>query len=71
MDPIRQLSECHGKHRYVSSTQAAQGISRRLRHKTQAYHCTVCGGWHVGSIEVGRHKRLARQKIRSRGNHEA
>lgn len=61
-NPTRQLSQCEGKHKYESATAAQQGVSNRLRRLVRPYHCQICQGWHVGSVEGGRRKRVARDQ---------
>ncbi|CAH2606062.1 conserved protein of unknown function (plasmid) [Rhodovastum atsumiense] len=43
---------CEGKVRFPSKTRAAEA-HKRLRHERafdahQVYHCSFCGGWHMG-----------------------
>lgn len=71
MNIERQLSECEGKHRYDTRTQAKNGISNRLKGKTVLYHCSMCTGWHIGGIDVHRQKELAKKRKRQKGSHAA
>jgi hypothetical protein len=49
---IRRAAGCLGKERFESFTRAqevAHQVSRRRSARVTAYHCTLCGGSHVGS----------------------
>ncbi len=66
LDPVMQISQCHGKHRFDSHAQATEGVSNRLKKLAAPYHCVHCGGWHVGGQEHHRRKTMARRKIREK-----
>lgn len=61
---IRRISECDGKDKFQSYTQARATVSEKLRHKVEAYHCVTCGGWHIGGTMTARHKRLSVKRNR-------
>lgn len=60
----RRISECEGKHKFQSYTQAQATMSEKLRHKVEAYHCATCGGWHIGGTKSARNKRLSNKRNR-------
>jgi len=60
----RRVSECQGKDRFLSYTQAKSTVSEKLRHKVEAYHCVSCGGWHIGGNQSARHKRMLVKKVK-------
>lgn len=47
----RALASCVGKESFGSWAVASAVASRRRRHEQayQAYHCRLCGTWHVGT----------------------
>ncbi len=74
INPSLQLSQCEGKHRYDSYSAAQIGIRKRLKGKIQAFHCSVCDGWHLGGQETRRKVILAKKAImekRKNGTDEA
>ncbi len=66
----RKLSECVGKDRFNSRTQAVEAMSGRIRKLTQVYHCATCKGWHIGNVAGSRVKRLEREKQERHRRHE-
>jgi hypothetical protein len=49
----RQRTTCASKERYASEAEARSialmNAPRRRRAATTAYHCEICGGWHLTS----------------------
>lgn len=65
---------CASKSRYPSSKVAQRYLASLNHHICErgqrrrplaAYHCTACGGWHVGNADVGR-TRMERERNRPR-----
>jgi hypothetical protein len=65
MEERRRVSECEGKHRFDSFGSAQRTIRIDLRKVTNVYHCTVCRGYHIGSVAGHRRKRLKAQRERA------
>lgn len=51
-DPTRTEAGCIGKERFASA-HVAHHVAKRRRNRhgppTQAYRCSFCGGWHLGT----------------------
>lgn len=52
-----EAAQCQGKPRFQARADALVAARRRGVHP---YHCGVCHGWHVGSNEHMRKKKLAK-----------
>lgn len=63
-DANKRLSQCSGKYRYESFKKAGNGLRRP---GLQVYHCGVCQGFHVGTVDRGR--KLAKREKRERLRH--
>lgn len=59
MDNASHAARCVGKERFESATLAHQVVRRttaskrrrgKLRGALKAYHCTDCGGYHIGGV---------------------
>lgn len=61
---VKAMSGCVGKQAFVSFAKADKTIGHRLRQFSHAYHCQVCGDWHIGGRRVNRDKRLELQRKR-------
>lgn len=53
-----RASQCQGKHRHDTWAAANATIRGDRRHDVSAYRCQICKGWHTGSREHTRAKRL-------------
>ena len=56
---VSRISRCAGKERFASMPLAAGGAKLSMRRnqgvRRHAYHCSECGGFHVGSSLPGSH----------------
>jgi hypothetical protein len=63
-DTMEEVS-CRGKRRYLTITHAAYDahtIHERTGDNVQAYHCSLCHAWHVGTSDTDSIVRLAQKK---------
>ena len=60
---IRERSACEGKHRFNTFTEAQRTMRRELRRVARPYHCTDCGGFHIGGLVNGRRHRVAQERF--------
>lgn len=53
-------SMCEGKERFDSKAAADRTVRRGK--PIRPYHCLVCNGWHVGSMQNAREQRLVQKR---------
>lgn len=57
--------QCVGKfafHTAALARHVAKRMSSRKKGAARAYHCSACGGWHVGSQPFKQGKKMGRRR---------